>query len=486
MKWKGSVTVFAALSLMLTASFLFALFEAGRVYMLEAYADMTSELALESVCAEYQPALWEKYHLLCLDGAYGGKNFSMEYTDGVLRQRINRNIDTEGLKGNLLAMKLKTVEAEEYQLLTDQEGSVFLNHAASYMKSYFPIEAAELLYQNYTQREEMEKETPVEDSVENAQKAIREARENQKKEMDTSNEGEVSGGAEESAEVKENPLEMVLALKQNAILGMVVEDMEGLSNHQVNLANCLMNRKCQTGNSATDKNVEWYEKVLALEYLDKYYGSYVNPKENQALSYEMEYVLCGRETDKENLEKAVERLMLLREAANVVHIVGDGAKREEALALANALAGFSGNPAVIKVVQIGIIGAWAYMESILDVRALLQGNKIALQKSEEQWTLNLTSLGEMFQSTLKAKNCENGCSYQTYLKMLLYVQKEKLLAYRMMDVIEQNARLIPQQQDCRMDHMICKMTYRMTYQAETIFMKSHGMEYAKVKEFSYE
>ena len=64
MRKRASITVFSALAFALVASFLMALLEAGRVYQIQTYADMKSTLALESVCAEYQPVLWEEFHLL--------------------------------------------------------------------------------------------------------------------------------------------------------------------------------------------------------------------------------------------------------------------------------------------------------------------------------------------------------------------------------------------------------------------------------------
>ena len=71
--------------------------------------------------------------------------------------------------------------------------------------------------------------------------------------------------------------------------------------------------------------------------------------------------------------------------------------------IAAALAGFTGNPAIIKTVQIAVVGAWAYIESIQDIRALLMGGKIALVKSKEQWTTDLAHLLQSFQSQTRAK-----------------------------------------------------------------------------------
>ena len=101
MRKRASITVFSALAFALVASFLMALLEAGRVYQIQTYADMKSTLALESVCAEYQPMLWEEFHLLGLDGAYGGDIFSMDHVTAVLRERLDRNLDGDGAGGSI-------------------------------------------------------------------------------------------------------------------------------------------------------------------------------------------------------------------------------------------------------------------------------------------------------------------------------------------------------------------------------------------------
>ena len=378
MKAKGSITVFATLVIMLVASFLFALLEAGRTQGLATRADMISRLSIESVCAEYQPGLWEDYHLLCLDGAYGGGTFSMEYVSSTLHERIKRNFSGEN---SLFHMSLEDASPREYQLLTDGDGTVFLKRVAEYMKDNLPAEAAKLIYEKYMQGEDVEQEGLAGDSVEAAQKAIDDAKdqlEGGAENQDTNGQMQTmenpSGEAaeitqqESSAEIR-NPLEIVLKIKEKAILGLVLEDTGDLSTKQVDSTDSLQKRVCIRGTETDEKNITWYDKVLVLEYLDGYFSDYMEPAEEHALAYEMEYVLCGKETDSANLEGTINRLLMVREAANVVHILADAGKREQSLLVATALAGFTGNPAIIKVVQIGVIAAWAYVESRLDVRA---------------------------------------------------------------------------------------------------------------------
>ena len=488
MKQRGSITVFSALAFMLVASFLFALLEAGRQYQLDLYADMSTSLAIESVCAEYQPKLWQDYHLLGLDGSYGGEIFSMEQVTGVLGARVRANLAQEGAGSRLMGLSLDMAYPKEYQLLTDGDGSVFLHCVSTYMKENLTMEAAQLLYEQYTQGAVTEKNGQAEGSVEQAQMAVEEAlaqREAAKQEQGMQEQTEVIV-PDEPVSVQENPLEVVLAAKQNLLLGMVVEDAKNLSTVAIDLTEALDNRICQKGTADTMPDIGWYEKVLALEYLGKYFGDYRTPAEGHVLAYELEYVLCGKQSDRDNLEGVVGRLLLLREAANMLHIISDSEKQGAAMALATALVGFTGNTAIIKMVQIGIMAAWAYAESILDLRALLAGNKIALLKSREQWTTQLGSLAQIFAGGQQAKNCENGLSYQNYLKGFLFMMKEKNLAYRMMGIMEQNIRQIPVYHNCRMDHILCALSYEVSYTAQPLFWDLSILQQPKLMETRFD
>jgi hypothetical protein len=284
---------------MLVASFLFALLEAGRVYGLQEWVEMTSEMSLESVCAEYQPGLWEDYHLLCLDGAYGGDEFSMELVSTSLRNRLEQNLTSTERGTNLFALAVTDVAPLQYQVLTDEDGNVFLKRIAAYMQARLPEEIVGKLYDNYLRQQEMEENEKIEDSVEDASATLEEAREAALESTEESKSVPVQDAVE-------NPLEIALEIKRNAVLGMVVEDVGQISGKKIDGRETLLKRVCNQGNAAASKgNVTSPEKVLVLEYLDKYFWDYVETEEGHPLSYEMEYVLCGKDSDKENLEGTV-------------------------------------------------------------------------------------------------------------------------------------------------------------------------------------
>ena len=300
---------------------------------------------------------------------------------------------------------------------------------------------------------------------------------------DKANEDQVQDAEKEKAE---SPIQVVLQLKQNAVLGMTIPDMSSVSSNAVELKDTVSKRQCETGTYHAKKTekLNVFDRVMVLEYIEKYFSSYTEPGKGD-LAYEMEYILCGKETDRQNLESSVERLMLMREAANVAHIIADREKLNQTLIIATSLAGFSGNPVIVKIVQIGVVAAWAYVESILDLRTLLSGGKIALMKSSSEWNVDIKKIGELVTDGGKAKECKDGLNYQGYVKQLLFAVKEKKIAYRMMDIMEFAIQKEENSKNARMDHMIGNMTCEMRFEAEPLFAKSNSHGGQKLGRYTF-
>ena len=419
--------------------------------------------------------------------------FSVDKMNSRLCARISENIENTTAGGmSLYKLFLQDAQVTGYQLATDGAGEVFLQCVASYMKNNLTREAAKSLYDAYQEGKEVEENDRSDYSVENANTAIKEAKAAAEEGNSEGNPG--NGGssvetdnkkAEEAVETEENPLDVVLQLKQNTLLSLVAGDASEISQKQVNLQESVSRRENHTGTMGVESRMGGYEKVLVTEYLDHYFSNYLRPKENAALSYEMEYLLCGEDSDAANLEGTINRLLLMRETANIAAIVKDGTKRNEAKTLAELLAGFSGNPAIIFVVQCGIIAAWAYVESILDLRALLRGDKIALIKSDRQWTTNTKHLLESLKDDAKAINCENGLTYKQYIKQFVITMGNQKLAYRMMDVMEQNVRAVSGNEAVRMDDMVCRIKSVEQYGANPLFARLSLFYPNMLKQYSF-
>ena len=186
--------------------------------------------------------------------------------------------------------------------------------------------------------------------------------------------------------------------------------------------------------------ITWADRILLQQYLLTYMSNFVEKKEERALTYEIEYLLGKRNTDIENLEITVTKLMLIREACNFLYLLSSPTRMAQAEALAVLLIGASTNPVLIEAVKIGILTAWALGESILDVRALLGGKKILLIKNEDSWTLELDKIAMLSDTDSNAKDCAMGFGYETYLGILLLFEKEQTLAMHAMNLQEATIR----------------------------------------------
>lgn len=354
------------------------------------------------------------------------------------------------------------------------------------MKEHLPEDIAKKMYQQYQDGQQAQENGKTDYSVEDADQAIVNAKKEKEEDsiaQDKANEDQVQDAEKEKAE---SPIQVVLQLKQNAVLGMTIPDMSSVSSNAVELKDTVSKRQCETGTYHAKKTekLNVFDRVMVLEYIEKYFSSYTEPGKGD-LAYEMEYILCGKETDRQNLESSVERLMLMREAANVAHIIADREKLNQTLIIATSLAGFSGNPVIVKIVQIGVVAAWAYVESILDLRTLLSGGKIALMKSSSEWNVDIKKIGELVTDGGKAKECKDGLNYQGYVKQLLFAAKEKKIAYRMMDIMEFAIQKEENSKNARMDHMIGNMTCEMRFEAEPLFAKSNSHGGQKLGRYTF-
>lgn len=504
---RGSITVFSAITFMLVASLIFSLLEAARVYGLDYYAKIKTEGGLESACAEFQPLLWEEYAILALDGSYSSGEFDinqvLSHIERYIDVNLNQDITLISVGAiDLFKLSYESGEIKEYQLITDNQGDTFLELVAASMKETLPLDVAGALYSEYESGKDMEDGAiDSTDIINNAQQQLDEAK-YQKEQQNLENQSSENENQTEQAEIdtnqegipdSENPLKIVSEFKKSGILNLVIEDAAMISDKGFNTANSLERRTLHKGNGSEEIKSDWYQRLLVLTYMNNHYGCYTKAIDNHVMKYELEYVLFGKESDRDNLEMAVKRLLLIREAANIMSILADGQKVAKAESLAIAIGGFTGNPAIIKAVQIGVVAAWAYIESILDLRTLLTGGKIAVIKNDSQWTADVDCLVSAFGNFAKAKECDVGFTYEDYLRQMLCFMGKERLAYRMMDMMELQIKQVEGYENSNMNHMIVRLNYKADYKAEVLFapfatirrMSINDLYFSKEYTFSY-
>ena len=117
------------------------------------------------------------------------------------------------------------------------------------------------------------------------------------------------------------------------ILGLVLEDPASVSGKALVKKELAGEREVGKGaiSPGNGKAVVSSADGIFQEYLFSHFSSAMDTEEKEtALSYELEYLLCGKESDEKNLKATVNKLLLLREGANFVYLLADGAMRHSA------------------------------------------------------------------------------------------------------------------------------------------------------------
>lgn len=472
MSSKGSMTLFLALILTLVFSFFFSLLEAARVQGLSKIAKRSTLLQLESALGEYQADLWENYNLLFLDAGNSAGELDLVMLEG-------RRMEEEELRkksAGFYQLALQSLEITSYSLATDHNGAAFEKQACKAIKKQLAAGTAEAVKQKLKMGEEMaQKSQNMEKQWESAKDAMAEAENWEDMEADKGKGGDGAFVPQNPSVPEEdlppNPVDSVDLLKKSAILAIVVENPNEVSSKTISLQDTLKRRKKEEGNLQQPEHGT-LDKLWFLQYLNGYFGCKTRKgKKNisHALDYELEYCVAGTSSDRENLEKTVKELLLIREAGNFTTIMQDSKKQALALEIATAAVGFTGVAPLIYAVKIGILLAWSYIESILDVRCLLSGGRVALVKAVSDWKSDV-SVGEkaLDKKAEKTESREDGLDYREYLQILLLLVREETLAFRAMDIIERNMAL--KQRTFRMDCQIHGVQAVGLYTASPLFL----------------
>ncbi|MCI6467387.1 MAG: DUF5702 domain-containing protein [Faecalicatena sp.] len=414
---RGEVTAFLSLIFVLLISFITAMLESTMLQVSKNQKRLDVDRAIFSIFGEYQKNLLEEYEILAIDGSYGTKT----YREDNLLDRM-RYYGTLGIEH----------EMEGIQYLTDKNGSAFREQVLDYMERTYGISIVRDLagMAGIWEEQEMQGEE------------VKRQDEEWNQELEN-----VLEEGESMLPAENNPLPNVSNLKQSNILQLVLPGEFQISNKRISAGDQPGGRHLRSGRGSfyTRQGMNGLEeRLLFHEYLLKKFGNAVEPKgENRSLSYELEYMIGEKESDMENLESVVKRLIGIRFGINYLYLQTDAAKQAEAETLALTLSTLAALPAVAEIVKQVLIAAWAFGESIMDLRALMSGKKAALIKNSENWQLSLSSLMTLGSQddTQDGMDAEGGLTYTDYMRILLFLKDEKNLTMKALDRVEQNLRL---------------------------------------------
>ena len=500
-KENGYLTVYLALVLTVMLSLHLVLIEGVRSSAIRLEAECVTEIGLNSVMAEYHRELLNRYNLFAVDSSYGTAHAGTGNVEQRLQHYMNRNFSVEDvfleelLYKDFIALEVENANVTKVSILTDGEGDVFRKRAVEAVKNDVGLVTLEnlkdwldVVKNNGLNEREISAEKEVLDDQladrdgEMVQVEKRDAEKGQadekqqKSETGQSKESQQKNGAGQDGEMQNetedetftefewvevdivNPTDGLEEVRRLGILSSVVEETTSLSAKRISeetlISTRMANGTISQGNYPQEETVqieEFTERFFFQEYLLRYMGNFVDPTENTALDYQIEYLIAGKESDGDNLRTIANRLCALREVANTIYLYGDTVKCAEAEVVAAGLAALCLLPELAEVFKHTLLLGWAYAESVHDVKVLLAGGNVPLLKDEASWYYDLGTALSLGEKEGADEMGASGLSYADYLRILMCFTNLHTLTARAMNIVEADIRLTGGNEHFRLD-----------------------------------
>ena len=329
LEFKGQVTVFLSLILVLLVSLVGSMIESASISLAKSRNQVDLTLAMESIFAEYEGKLLEDYGIFAKQGS------------DLLT--IERRLSYYGA-GNL------THEIVRMELLSDDSGKEFYRQGVAAMGGKIEEARPSIDY----------------DYEEKAKEAFQEY---------------------EQLLEEENladPLEMQ-EIGETFLLNQVLPAENILSNKQIQIQSLPSHRQLQTGIGAQSQLSDTLtDKWLFATYLTNHFLTYVKGQNTNPLSYEIEYLLAGKGSDAENLAFVAKRLLDIRLGINYTFLQMDEERLSKAETISVAVSTLMLTPEAKEIIKQALLFYWAYEDSVEDLRKLYRGELVPLVVSKEE------------------------------------------------------------------------------------------------------
>lgn len=430
---KASITVFLSLLMVLFVGLIMVMTEHARIFGLRQRLTSATDSAMDSLFSMYDRELLDTFDLMLLNETALKDDKALE---DVLTEYLTMNVNSKSdhllLSGNLYRGTNVSAEIENTVSVIENEGELFARSVLEFMKYRTLGIAVE------TVQEQLDDLKKGESAKEEAQKGQEQEQESFDEQFSEKSQEEKQQYAEA---LDESWLDKIEKLKENGWLNFVLPFDQVASGYLVAATD--LPSKWRT------VNFTWYhsaigeieENFLFTEYLLEHCRCFTSTEKTKGMAYELEYVLNGKTSDKENLKATVNALLLMREELNLFSALKDSVLSSQAETAATALVGWTGIYPAVKLTQFAILAGWSFAEAIVDVRTLLSGGNIPIIKTAENWTLSLSQIADFLDGDLfLTAEGKDGLAYDAYLRLLLYAQGRSDRRYYTMDVIQLRMR----------------------------------------------
>lgn len=446
--------MFLSLIFILLLSLAAALLESASIQLAKNYRRADVNRAIESMFAEYQKELLEMYGVFGLDASYE----TGSYSESNLTDRLAFYGGGSG-----------TYKIQKLRLLTDEKGAEFYAQAVRYMETRYGLDLVEKWMGT----------TSLWSGQDSRAAQVQEEERRQQQEL----QGLLELNESRLPET-ENPIHHVSQMKQSPILSLVAPKDRPLSEKRIPAEELPSQRECRKGYGVfenTQSRGKLQDLLFGAYLLDCFHG-FTDDENTGVLDYELEYILEGHSSDQKNLEAVVLKLMILRFVPNYAYIQTDAQMKGEARAMALTLCSLLAVPAVAEAAAQVILLAWAYGETVMDLRSLLAGLRVPLIKTRKDWQLTLSELLKLGTSedSGTGRDAPDGFYYRDYLRMLLFLEPREQCVMRTLDLVEETLRSIKGLSFFRADQCVVRMEIRSEYQFR------RGIRYTFATGFGYQ
>ncbi len=438
--------------------------------------ECVTDIGMNSVLAEFHRELLARYNLFFIDTSYGTDYASYQETAEHLQKYMNENLKCSGtflpiLTKDLLSLEVTNVSVSGFSVASDEDGAVLRRQAVDVMKDEFLIGYLNKVKDWF----EVVREYELNENVTDIQKKV--------VQQEIIEWEETLGGPLASEKgILKKALD-IIKTPTNGFLYLVM-DVGKLSKQEIAVEEYLSARRLNQGTGMRENmpyEDTFVNELLFHEYILKQVGRYQAEKEGSLLKYQAEYILVGRNSDVANLKEIAERLFLLREAANIFHIISSEEKMESTKIVSAAIANLLTQPEIEPVIQTLLVLAWAGLESVRDVKLLFQGDRVPLIKVEGEWFYGIHSIESYIEyENLDGKVEDAGLTYADYLRVFLCFETSKNKTYRLMDIMEMDIRQTKGNASFRMDACIDSL------EANILVKSGYGYSFELKRSYGYD
>ena len=478
----GVITIFFTLLSVFFMSLLFMLMESSRYYGTRAQAAAMTDSANFSVFAEYEKELLTRYNLFALDGSRGTGRFSGDRIRDLLKQYLELNANPREESLEMLCfdpwqMQLKEASLTGYALLTDGNGENFYQQAVAFMHDTPLSSAVGEIHEHYAE------------AAKTAQ-SYRENYDNAKGEGDlitdvSKQEKAVEEEALEQGEI--TPEEIRERKAKNPLpdlAGVILQDILTSTCHGLTISGGGISGRDLASVHITNKGTLTLPNIYggAVDNMLQNFPNFrTNDEEEESesgsegqaeLSYQLEYILSGKRTDRANLKETALKLLAIREAFNYASSQTNPEMTAACSRLASVIIGWTGNAGLVESLTQALLIGWCYGESILDVKNLMHGALVPVMKETGQWQLTLDRLGHVREMLADdTPYGSEGLRYKEYLLILLNMTPLRLQKQRGLDMIEMCVRSAPGMSQFHVNNCIVAMKTGTEWTAKPLFAR---------------